>query len=288
LDISIDNGTSFNFLEDILDPIQGGIALTILPTPVDPNLIDYTSQLKVIMNRPEFDLESISTELFLAGQNVALVGREIIYFKDAVLELDGSYTLSTIMRGRRGTEWTCNLHTSSEEFFLLPSDDNSVLRTKLPTTTVNVENVYRLTTYGMYASEGMVNSFTFTGAAERPYFPVDITRLNTTAGTTISWKRRNRMTSSFRSGLEIPTSELPETYDIYILSAPYNIVTSRTKAPTTFVRKYTSTTTSVNYTLADMTTDGFNRFTNTLHVVIFQKSPRVGDGFPGFASLAPN
>jgi hypothetical protein len=37
--------------------------------------------------------------------NAAVLGDEILYFRDATLESDGTYTLRGLLRGRRGSEY---------------------------------------------------------------------------------------------------------------------------------------------------------------------------------------
>lgn len=285
LDMSFDNGVTYNNLDDFSIPVVAGSVLGMVSNVNDPNIIDETTEIVVYLNNPNDDLESISFDLFLAGENACLIGKEIIYFKNAELQLDGSYKLTYLLRGRRGTEWASNIHTVGEEFVLLSGNDDSIIKKNLDLTTVNNAYYYRLTTFGMYATEGIVNRNIFTGAAERPYSPVNITRSNLLTGISITWDRRNRINGGFVPYVEIPNSDLPLSFDVYILSSAYDPVINKSKAPTTFIRKYTTPTTSVLYTSDDITTDGFD-VNSTLHVVIFQKSTRVGDGFPGFSSLS--
>src|SRR5690606_23956461 len=42
---------------------------------------------------------------------------------EATLEMDGSYTLRGLLRGRRGTEWAMTEHVAGESFVLLSTAD---------------------------------------------------------------------------------------------------------------------------------------------------------------------
>src|SRR6202000_1820617 len=55
----------------------------------------------------------------LNGANAALLGNEILQFQTATLTGPGLYTLSNLLRGRRGTETTTGAHAIGESFVVL-------------------------------------------------------------------------------------------------------------------------------------------------------------------------
>lgn len=95
------------------------------------NYIDYcpfednTNTISVEMIHGE--LSSATNEQLAMNNNVAWVGRadgsqgEVIQFRDATLEMDGTYTLSGLFRGLRGTEDERSMHVAGEVFVLLNS-----------------------------------------------------------------------------------------------------------------------------------------------------------------------
>lgn len=284
LDYSIDNGNNFNNLDEIIDPIVSGVVSGIIPAPFSADIIDTTTQIVVFLREDNDELDSITEEEFLAGRNACLINKEIIYFRDAVLQLDGSYILSYLLRGRRGTEWTCGLHDLGEKFYLLEDNQGKIVPKLLEWSTVGNAYQYRLTTYGMYATQSPVVSYAFGGNAERPYSPVNITRTFSSPNIIITWARRNRYNGAIRNGVDIPLIEGTNDFDVYILSSPYDPAVSLGNPPSTYVRLYTVAAETATYTAANMTTDGFNPATSTLYVAIFQNNTSIG-GFPGYATL---
>lgn len=285
LRVSYDNSSSYDDVNSIFGPITNGTASTVLAAPYDPNMTDYINTVNVFLTEEDFDLESISDERFYAGENVALLGKEIIYFKNAVQNIDGSYTLSTLLRGRRGTEWAVGTHYAGEVFYFF--ELNNYITYRYPVTSIDQSYSYRLVTFGSYESEMPIYMYTFTGASERPYSPAHITSVWSSPNLNINWTRRNRYNGGLRNSVEIPAIEGTNNFDVYILSSPYDVVAEDTKPPTSYVRVYSGLSTfTVNYNNTDRATDGFDVTTDTLHVVVFQHNDNIV-GFPGWASFPP-
>lgn len=105
---SLNQGKAWDVLEhsDISTPV--GILNSDFGRPETPHATDYDNSLSItFMAGNEALLASITREEMLAGGNLAVVGNvgrwEIIRFTTVTLELDGTYTLTEIMRGCRGT-----------------------------------------------------------------------------------------------------------------------------------------------------------------------------------------
>jgi hypothetical protein len=81
-------------------------------------------------------LESVTQAAMLNGANAALLLKtngepEVIQFRDVTLNLDGSFTLSGLLRGRRGTDVFVDRHQPGELFVLLHPDDVETLTVPL-------------------------------------------------------------------------------------------------------------------------------------------------------------
>ncbi len=79
---------------------------------------------------------SSDTEInVLNGENRAAIGKEntweIIHFQNAVLEVDGTYTLSHLIRGRSGTHNMKGEHAPADKFVLLDSPKVKMLNLNL-------------------------------------------------------------------------------------------------------------------------------------------------------------
>jgi len=64
-------------------------------------------------------LSSISEADFYKGKNRAIIGGEVICFKNAVLQADGSYDLSVFLRGLRDTASYIGGHSSTERVIII-------------------------------------------------------------------------------------------------------------------------------------------------------------------------
>src|SRR3990167_1256606 len=108
---SRDGAESFDEIDAFTgsDEAEIGFATPALASwPVDRNTFDYSSTVNVRLIKGS--LSSQSELNVLNGANAALIGSEIVQFKTATLNADGSYTLSELLRGRRGTEWAQSGH----------------------------------------------------------------------------------------------------------------------------------------------------------------------------------
>ncbi|XAI96059.1 hypothetical protein [Microcystis phage Mwe-JY26] len=266
--------------------VNWGTASGALPPPPSGAFATDTSNtLTVYMQDGSITLASVTRAQLLAGANAALVGDEIIQFQTVSVNPDGSYTLSNLLRGRRGTEYACGTHQNGETFILL--EPSTMLGQVLPVSALNQLRYYRLTTFGGFVDDSIVLGHTFTGAAEKPYAPVGIRRQTSGSDLDVTWIRRTRIGTTLQNGtFPKPLNEASEAYEAYVLSAPFNPDTFDATNPATYVRKFGSLTTpTFKYLSAQMATDGFDLNTSTLHVVVFQVSALVGLGFPGSASL---
>ncbi len=103
-----------------------------LGSPTSPFATDEVNSLTVFMTTGGERLESVTQDAMLNGANAALLLKangepEIIQFRDVSLNPDGSYTLSGLLRGRRGTDVFVDGHEAGELFVLLDADDIETL-----------------------------------------------------------------------------------------------------------------------------------------------------------------
>lgn len=114
------NNNSYNFLFE--SRVSSGIG-SVLKLEQDINIRPYyfDKHTKIIVN---FN-HNIDDDMFknidtiLSGENIALYGKEIIQFNKIVLNEDGTYTISELLRGLFDTEDEINNHKENEIFVLL-------------------------------------------------------------------------------------------------------------------------------------------------------------------------
>lgn len=218
-------------------------------------------------------LNSITQEQMLNGANAAVVihsdsRAEVLQFRDAELGEDGIYTLSGILRGRRGTDhWARNYVAPAGASFVL-------LNTKtaggvfVPLADLGKTRVYRASEAKQDRSTGDVRSIVAAGYDLMPYAPVHVqAEGDQDTDWVFAWTRRTRLGGELASGTgTVPLQEDVEKYevDIYL-----NGVLARTLE---------SDVSHVVYTVAMQVEDGYQH-TDIGEIVVYQISVQVGRGF---------
>jgi hypothetical protein len=228
-----------------------------------------TATVLTINFKGENPLTSISSDDFYNRVNLAAVGQEgrweIIAFQNATLNADNLVEVTTILRGRRGTETHVGDHEQGDLFILINAD---VHDERLPL--VNLGDA------GDYAAVGLGGSLKLTkhattvyeGNSSKPYAPWNIRLAHAGSDCVLSWTRRSRL-PLLDTWDDTALAETTEAYEIDICNASSGAV----------IRTLTSTTTSVTYTAANQATDGFTAPADSLRVKIYQVSSTVGRGF---------
>ncbi len=264
---SLDGGTSYSPVEDVLAASAMGKATTVL-ADADHTTFDRTSTVTVSLTSGT--LSSSTESAVIQGANYfALInanGVEIGQFVNAVDNGDDTYTLSTLLRGRRGTDWATGIHAVGDLFCLLR--ENFLERVGAA---INNERYYKPVTFGTFLEEADAQTKTNTGVNQKPFSPKYIggTR-DGSNNLTITWTRRSRYIGT--PLWDLPVFEESESYKIEILDAPGGSV----------INTYTSSSESYVYTAAQQTSDGLTPG-NTVYVNIYQVG--IVDGYGTEATL---
>src|SRR5690606_24619379 len=136
------------------------------------------------------------------------------------LEVDGTYTLSTLLRGRRGTDTMAFNHTGGEIFLLLDPDDGD--RFLLGLGEIDATRYYKAISSGDFLEDGEVVVNVSEGRALMPYAPVHVAAADAGGNDIdLTWVRRTRTGGDWRDGTgTIPLAEDDEEYEIDILDGP--------------------------------------------------------------------
>lgn len=231
--------------------------------------IDEASSVDVVLYG-EKTLASITQEALLAGGNAALIGNEIIQFRNAATLGASKYRLSGLLRGRLGTEDRISEHQLGERFVLLDTAIKGYnLLPEERTMTLQITGV----TIGNSINPQAILSVEPQLRSLKPYSPVHIRGLrNFNADITISWIRRTRFNGGLQNYQDVPLSEVDERYDVEIVSGTQVIRTLRV--------------TSANYVyLAAQQITDFGAIQNQISVRIYQLSTLAGRGIAGIATV---
>lgn len=267
---SIDGGADYQDLARLAAPVpMGTVAGTLGAGPAD--FWDGANSLSVTLLHGDMTLQSRPELAVLNGANAALVGDEIVQFRTAVLEGDGSYTLSGLLRGRRGTEHAIATHGAGENFTLLTGGGLQGVEPGF--TALGKDYLYKGVSVGLALEDVTAQTFTYAGLHFMPFAPVHVAGARNGGGDlAVSWVRRTRGAGDWLDGADVPLAEETEAYEVDILDGA-NVV-----------RTLTAATPTVTYTAADQTTD-FGSTQSSVDVAIYQMSATVGRGHPAYATL---
>lgn len=264
---SIDDGASYQALMTITARATMGYVSNLVQSYGGGNTVDEINHITVRLTYGA--LSSVTYDAFLEGGQAALVGDEIICFRTAHLNADKTYTLTGLLRARRGTEAAMFSHSPGERFILLTPA--TVRRVTLPTAEIGKTRLYKAVTSGAALTSAPAVSFLNVGAALMPYAPAHVGGGRGPDGTIfLSWIRRGRLSGEWRDNVDVPLSEESEQYAIEVCGLGFVSV----------IRTITVTgATSYTYTAADQITD-FGALQSTVYVRIYQISATVGRGYP--------
>ena len=265
---SLDTGASYTELLSITTAATMGHSIDALTAWTGQNVFDETNSVTIVMRNGT--LSSLSELAVLNGGNAALLGEEIIQYKSATLNADGSYTLTGLLRGRKAT--TTSGHAQGDRFILL--NENSLRRAPSDIGELNLSRVYKAATIGTSLSHSNPVSFTNTGKAIDPLAPAHLGGGRSAAGdVAVTWKRRTRIGGAWRDYADVPLAEAVEIYEVDVFSSGTYTTLKRTLTVSTF----TSSTLTVTYTAAQQVAD-FGSTQATVYLRVYQISASAGRG----------
>jgi hypothetical protein len=258
--------TREGYIGEVLAPLE----------PMSPYVWDEDSRLVVEMKNGT--LSPCSEEECLSGTNRAAIRHpsgdwEIIGYQNVTNSgyPAGTYEISKLLRGLRGTEHLVSGHLAGEPFIKL-STDGSVGFHQCSISELNTNLVFKAVPFGSTVSEWDSTTVQFAGKTKRPFSVVDLTyEWDSSDNLTVTWNRRSKKFSRLFSPAPLSADENPMQFLIEVkqggpLATPVrSVVVNEEK----FV-----------YSAADMTADGYSPSTpgTIVKVYVYQLSSEVGRG----------
>lgn len=192
-----------------------GLMLTVLPTTNMWGSTDTTTELRVKLYNDDETLESISYDELVAGKNIAVIGNEVIQFQNATLGVDGIWTLSTLLRARRGTDYAVGSHKAGELFILL-AEDGSIQYDVRSQLDFGFQELLKAIAPGTLPDATIGTTYTLNPSDLRPYAPSDFVVTDDGTDITVNFKHRSRIAFGLPDGIaEAPYREGPPTSAFY-------------------------------------------------------------------------
>lgn len=260
---SVDGGGAYSEFLAITGASTIGTTSSVLGAWTGGNVFDETNSVTVSVRSGT--LSSITTLAVLNGGNAALVGNEVLQFRTATLNGDGTYTLTGLLRGRLATPTSG--HVSGERFVFL--DPAKLRRAPPQISEIGQQRSYKPVTFGASLALATEQQFTNQAASLETLAPVALGGGRAADGAVlINWIRRTRIGGAWLDSVDVPLSEAVESYEVEIFTSNTFLTVARTIA--------TSTPTA-SYTAAQQTTD-FGSAQAVIYVKIYQLSATVGRG----------
>ena len=261
------NTVSFVPFEGIVPSrnLDYGKATTVL-ADASPNIWDRTNTFTVSLTSGT--LSSDTETNVLNGANPLLIGEgangEIIQFKTAVLNADGTYTLSTLLRGRRGTEYATGTHALNDTVIVLSAA--TVFRKTVDLSDHLSTFFYKAITLGGSQFSSATIEDVLTLRSQMPRAPSHLAGTISGNDWTFTLVPRTRTGGSWKNLIGTPPGESSENYVWDVMDGA---IVKRT---------LTSTTPTVAYTSAQQITD-FGSNQTTVELNVHQVSDTVARGF---------
>lgn len=255
------DGNSFTDLVAITGASVIGSMSTALPNFGGGNQPDELSTATVVIDTGT--LASVTYANFLAGNSAAVIGSEIVYFRNATLIAANTYRLSGFLRGVGGTEWAMGSHVNGEAFILL---GNTLASVGLNVHDIGSTLYFETRLLNIFSGQvTAARSLTPSNARVQPLSPSQFRALPGSAASTsdisLFWTRRARVNAAWLNGTDVPLDEQTESYLVTIKnSTGATVRTATVLAAQTYV-----------YSAANIAADGFSAG-NTISFSVAQNS----------------
>lgn len=246
-----------------------GRCLTVLGDWDGRNVFDEKNTVRVRVDGVE--LESYARAEILSGTAPAYwIGGEILYAQYATLVSAGVYTLSGLLRARRGTDHFATGHAASEWVARLAPEGYGLRFVPFEVSELGARRYFKAPSAAQRLAAAATKGADLGGESLRPFSVVDVRANRNTSDTVVTWSRRTRLATRLVGPLPIsaPLGEASEAYEIDVYASG---------AYSTLKRTLTATGESVTYTAAQQTTD-FGSAQSVLYLDIYQMSEAVGRG----------
>lgn len=274
-----DEGTQYEEVGSVVKEMTWGSAVNKLPPPLEGTLYstDETNTLTVALANTNLSLSSCTQLELVNGANAAALIRsdgnpEVIQFRTATLNDNGTYTLSGLLRGRRGTDVFTDGHKVGDTFVVLDSAAGS--KVPLSLSEKDLVRFYKgLTSGGLFEEAPTISKVSPLNDL-KPYAPVNHEVTSGTWGVdiTIEWERRTRVGGGLKDGSgSVPLYEDSEEYEVDILDGFGTVLRSQTALASK----------SYIYTAANQIADFPSGFVDKTAAALVNPGFEIGDTLPG-------
>ncbi len=212
---SVDGGSNYSALLTDTMPDTIGETLTKLDNFGGGDVFDECSRLDVLIHPGGGELSSGTRQTLLAGSKLAMVGAEMIAYRDANLIYPNTYRLSGFLRGRHGTEWAMRGHAIGDRFVVLPTRN----QIDVPHADYGRTRQFKAVTLGRSISTAQAIASRANGVSRATWSPVQLGGgFDGSGNFRMQWRRRARIHGAWIPFVGVPLDEETEKYRVQIWS----------------------------------------------------------------------
>ncbi|MDR3079045.1 MAG: glycoside hydrolase TIM-barrel-like domain-containing protein [Rickettsiales bacterium] len=160
-------------------------------------------------------LESVSALEVYGGRNLAIYGDELLQFRNVVLNADGSYEISGLLRGLWGTEDEIGNHRRGDRFIVL---GENLIAQEFDYDRVSFIYFYRAVTVGNDISKSQPMAYELRGKSLEPLAPCHFSWQMTDGGLAMGWEEKMRGQHGWASGVGDISLDSDSEYYLEIFS----------------------------------------------------------------------
>jgi hypothetical protein len=194
--------------------------------PRSPMILDELSSVIVKLEDASRPLLSADDDALMAGANLCLLGEELLQFGRAEELEAGTFRLSRLLRGRRGTEWGASTHLAGESFVMI---DAALKPVKLSATAIGVELTVIAHGIGDVAPLPEARKLV-TGETMRPPSPCRLRLWSDGTAVGAIWVRRSHRDWAWLDEIGVPDDAFAERYRVRV-DGPADSMMFETETP---------------------------------------------------------
>jgi hypothetical protein len=230
---SRDSGASFQELQTLTDPATVGTTSSVLAAGTSTGVWDDTNTVDVLVSAGSAPA-STSDAAVLEGDNVFLVGDEVLQAGTITSLGGGSYRLAHLIRGARGTDAHWGEHRTGERFAIL--EGGQIARVELGEDLRGKAVLLKAVGQGQAVADVTGAAVFVSGDEYRCYSPWDPEGLRDGGNNlTITWLRRTRVAEGLQDSVDEPLGETTESYTVAVRSGTPQTITAVSNATSAVV-----------------------------------------------------
>lgn len=248
------DGTNYTLLSQVGNEATWGRVATATSSVSNWYILDETTTIDVELKTGT-----------ITAPGYCIVGQEVINFLNVTDLGGGTYRLSNLYRGRKGTEDFISTHNNNEVFVLL--NDNTI-PFNVDQTQYQQTYYFKFVTIGSTIDTATPVQYAVNGKSRRPWRVANLTKTQRNdGGWLVEWSARNQLNGELRNG---PGGGMPDNFGGYVI----NILDPLDN----IVRTFYPQTNKVLYT-EQQQIDDFGSAQSSITVDIAQIDRIVGAGY---------